>query len=368
MTNFADLQEWSAAALGASGDGLNNAIKSLTEAMDDLESHRPSSDWTGAASDAALQTHADLTASLADDIDQLQQVKVALFDAESATARLEQDLQTLLAQARFEGFGISEVGEVYDICLAPEFPTSEEDAEARKAERKAKQSQLADQVAKLLADAANIDAPLTAALTKIAGTQADVEYDNGDTYGELPQEVIDAWAAMTDEERRHVLQKLADQYAAQYGIPPVTVQYEVMKDKEDNPELDFRNYGYWNDVTRRLAIDDTDLPNALASINTVAHEMRHAGQHEMVRDANPNFFQGISIKLGWEQDPFQHPGITKEQAEEWRKNFDNYKASDPNKPDSWDPYLNQPVERDARTVAEQEVNGMTIDKLNELRK
>jgi hypothetical protein len=357
MTTFADLQQWSAAALGASGDGLNNAIKALTEAMDDLESQGPPSDWTGAASDAAVKTHANLTASLADDIDQLQQVKVALFDAESATARLEQDLQTLLAQARFEGFGISEAGEVYDSCLAPEFPTSEEDAEAHKAERKVKQSQLADQVAKLLADAANIDAPLTAALTKIADTQADVEYDNGDTDGELPQEVIDAWATMPDWKRQATLRNLAQEYATKYGIPAPNVDFPNITDPTDA-----NTFGQWKEWSKTLEIDSSDVSDPYI-INTLIHEMRHASQNDIARDANPDILTKWLVEHGLRADPLaNHPGVTKEQALTWKDNFEHYITYEK------DPYgySSQPVEVDARTTAESEVNNFTYEHLKSL--
>ena len=90
----------------------------------------------------------------------------------------------------------------------------------------------------------------------------------------------------------------------------------------------------------------------------------------MARDASPNLIQQILTSWGLAEDPFQHPNVTREQAKEWGDNFNHYNRApaDPNDQDGWDAYRQQPVEVDARTVAEQEVNAMTLDRLNELRK
>ena len=200
---------------------------------------------------------------------------------------------------------------------------------------------------------------------------------NGDTFGTLPQDVQDRWATMSDAERRAALQQIANELAQKYGIPAPTIQFEDLDDSEGN------SLGYWSESQKKLVIDSTDVADPTNAINTIAHEMRHAGQHEMIRDASPGVLDSLLIGLGLKQDRFSadHPGVTKEQVREWEENFDNYNSpptqaeldaiSDPAERErfrqaKWDAYLNQPVERDARTAGEDYVNGMTLDKLNQL--
>jgi len=189
------------------------------------------------------------------------------------------------------------------------------------------------------------------------GRNADVVWDNGETYGTLPPEVAQEWSKMSDAERREALQHLADEYAQRYGLNPVTVQFDELADGGGN------FLGYWDESQKKLVIDNSDVGNATYAINTLAHEMRHAAQHEMVRDADPDLVTKILVSWGWQADPWNHPDVTKDQAREWARNFDNYQVPDK----GFDSYWKQPVEVDARTTAETEVDQMTPEHFARLR-
>lgn len=100
------------------------------------------------------------------------------------------------------------------------------------------------------------------------------------------------------------------------------------------------------------------------AINTLAHEMRHAGQHEMYRDANPGGWDTFLISIGVEDDPFDHPGVTKAQADQWGYNFDHYHSPE----DDFPAYHDQPVEADARKAGQYYVDHLTLAGLNQLEK
>lgn len=174
----------------------------------------------------------------------------------------------------------------------------------------------------------------------------------------LDPKIAADWAAMSDEERERVLTAMAQAYAAEYGVGMPRVEFP------DLPDPDGLNlYGQWHESTKTVQIDSSDLNNPRI-LDTLAHEMRHAGQYEMVRDANPTWWDQIFINLGWKEDPWQHPGVTREQAREWGDNFQHYKTVDR---DGYEAYRNQPVEVDARTTAESKLNNMTYEEFNSYR-
>ena len=179
------------------------------------------------------------------------------------------------------------------------------------------------------------------------------EDDNG-LYGHLDPQVEAEWQRLTDTERRAILRELARRYAAQYGIDAVDVQFEDLEDEPGSNSL-----GIWSDEKRLLIIDVTDLPNAKDAINTLAHEMRHAGQHEMARDANTN---RSAVDDGYQSDFWSHTEATPEEARRWADNFDHYHDPD----DNFRKYWEQPVEVDAREAGKAGVESMTIDQLHEL--
>lgn len=174
----------------------------------------------------------------------------------------------------------------------------------------------------------------------------------------LDRRIAEDWAAMSDEERERVLTAMAQAYAAEYGVDMPRVEFPDLPDPAG-----LNLYGQWNEGSKTVQIDSSDLSDTRI-LNTLAHEMRHAGQYEMVRDANPAWWDQIFINLGWKEDPWQHPGVTREQAKEWGDNFQHYKTA---ARDGYEAYRNQPVELDARTTAESKLNNMTYEEFNSYR-
>lgn len=178
--------------------------------------------------------------------------------------------------------------------------------------------------------------------------------DDDEVYGHLDPLVEAEWQRLSDTERRAILRELARRYADQYGIDAVDVQF---KDLEDPPDGNY--YGSYDDEKRLVVLDVTDLPNARDAIKTLAHEMRHAGQYEMGRDANT---KQSAVDEGYQSDFWSHTEATPEEARRWADNFDNYHTSE----DGFQKYWEQPVEVDAREAGKAAVESMTIDQLHEL--
>lgn len=167
-----------------------------------------------------------------------------------------------------------------------------------------------------------------------------------EVYGEVDPEIVAAWASMSDEERDAVLDQIIAAEARRYGIDPPDIYYDT--------SMASNEYGYWDDGTLALNPDLLDDPQL--AINTIVHEMRHAGQHKMIDDADT---------FWWWEDPVYHEGTTPEQVEAWKDNFDDYKSTDDG--DTFEEYWDQPVEVDARQHSRDYVNGMTPKDLQDLR-
>lgn len=373
MTTFAQVKSWSANGAEDAADQLVACSKKLGELLRTFEDDGVPEGWSGNAMESASAAHNDLCTSLEGYLDQVQKAKNAVTAAEGKIAAVAESVHAVLAEASRNQFSIDDVGAVHDVHPVQEFdePVA---ADAFLHDRQTQQQHLSAEVSRILAEADHLDTAMAGSVFTIANAPG-AQYDNGNSQGTLPPEVVAAWKTMSEEERRKVLQRLADEYADRYGIPHTTIQFANIRDAEDvsdptDPDSHVFRYGYWREGTRQLVIDASDVSDPLAAINTVAHEMRHAGQNEMARDANPNFIHKLLIDWGWVEDPFQHPDVTRAQAKEWGDNFDHYNSppEDPYDSAGWADYLKQPVETDARTIGEQEVNKMTLDRLNELRK
>ncbi len=200
-----------------------------------------------------------------------------------------------------------------------------------------------------------------------------MDRDNSDPNddGTLDPRVAQQWAAMDTAERRYILNLLAQEMAAKYDIDVNLVVIDL-----DDSEGDSR--GVWLEDGRfrdlgegrrwysghTLAIDIDNIDNPQTALNVVAHEMRHAAQHEMVRDADPGPIDSVLIGLGVKDDPWHYDDVTREQAREWGRNFDDYKTAED---DGWDAYFDQPVEVDARIAGHNFVEDMTPERMAELR-
>ena len=178
--------------------------------------------------------------------------------------------------------------------------------------------------------------------------------ETGEVFGYLDPSVAAEWKRMTNAEREQVLRRLAQRLADRYGIETPQIAFRDLDDSNGNA------FGYYNSDSDLLVIDTTDLDNPLYAINTLSHEMRHAGQHEMVRDAQLD--QG-EVRRGYRSDVWTHTEVSPETARKWAENFKDYQRPE----DDFDKYWQQPVEVDARNAGREGVNSMTPELLRELR-
>lgn len=175
----------------------------------------------------------------------------------------------------------------------------------------------------------------------------------------VTSEVNDAWRDLEDPQRMKVVQELANEYAERYGYEPVTVEYE---------QLDSGTFGYWDEKNKRMVLNVEHIGDASIMIDTVAHESRHAGQHQMIRDLRSADWWGLKtplVKWGWIDDPWKSSEATREQVESWAHNFKPGNYADPDV-HGFPAYLGQPVEVDARQAGKEGVEAMTADRVREL--
>lgn len=178
--------------------------------------------------------------------------------------------------------------------------------------------------------------------------------------GDLDPEVADMWDSIRDEERKHILDQIAENLAKKYGVDePPNVLFEPLQHDADGTLL-----GDYRDSDNRLRLNQRLLDEPDALIDTVAHEMRHAGQHQWADDADPGFWGFLPwVDDSWDESKHP-PDITKEDAEEFGNNFDDYTSPE----DDFDDYRNQPVESDAREAGGDYLDDMTPEKLERIRR
>ncbi|WP_114202076.1 hypothetical protein [Janibacter anophelis] len=178
-------------------------------------------------------------------------------------------------------------------------------------------------------------------------------------YGELPPEVREAWEGYTEDERELIVRETIRERAEHYGIDNPAVRIDDSIDGN----------GVWRERNWFLGpevVINEDMMDDPMVLHTVFHEMRHGGQHEAIRDADPTF--------PWEDPEYDH-GTTEEEVQEWKENFDDYQS--PPTEEEWendraaaqekyDRYFDQPVEVDAREEGSEFVEGMTPEELDRL--
>lgn len=202
------------------------------------------------------------------------------------------------------------------------------------------------------------------------GGAADVA-DDGNDRGTVDPEVADAWEDMTDEERRAVAQEIVDGEFEKYGMDPVEISFE---------EID--GNGLWNNgfmgIGRKLTISEDALSDP-DILHTLAHEVRHAAQHEFIARTQPSgSILGDDSRERFEEIEEEY-GVTREEIESWEDNFGLFSYKRP--PDwpgdeasaeeraeyreEFDEYLDQPVEVDAREGGREFVEDVSLEDLQE---
>lgn len=172
-------------------------------------------------------------------------------------------------------------------------------------------------------------------------------------YGVVDPQVAEYWRSLSTSERVAILRRMAQLYADRYGVRPPDVRFEDLDDGNGN------SLGYWSEQNQRLVLDTTDLADPTYAINTLAHEMRHAGQHEMFRDASPG---AADVEQGYVSGVWSHSEVSADDARRWGENFDRYQTPDKD----FKKYWSQPVEVDARAAGRNAVNNITVEQLREL--
>lgn len=180
-----------------------------------------------------------------------------------------------------------------------------------------------------------------------------------DEYGDLPEGVRDAWATYSEEEKKDIIEQIIRERAEHYGIDMPSIDWDE----------DMSGNGRWNEGILWGSGTVTLNPGLLEDpmiMHTVYHEVRHAAQHEAIRDADT---------FWWWEDPEYNHGMTPEEVAEWKENFDDYQSAP--KKEEWDEdraaaqekydaYFNQPVEVDARAEGAEFVEALTPEELERL--
>lgn len=177
-------------------------------------------------------------------------------------------------------------------------------------------------------------------------------------YGDLPEGVRDQWATYSEDEKKAIIEQIIRERAEHYGI--------------NEPSVDFDDgmsgNGAWQErpiIWNKVQINEDELDDPMI-LHTVYHEMRHAAQHEAIRDADT---------FWWWEDPEYAEGMTPEQVQEWEDNFDDYQS--PPTQEEWDEdydaakekydrYFEQPVEQDAREEGSDYLEDLTPEELERL--
>ncbi|GGR54709.1 hypothetical protein J2S40_002626 [Nocardioides luteus] len=344
---FGQLKTWKAAPLGAAGDGLKADLRKLESSRDDLQAGGVPKSWQGLAADAARVRCMSLVVKLGDHISDKQRMKNALYTAETEVEAIERMVQGILDRAKTQEFAVGDDGSVTSTATPPTFRHRIEAEEWGESRRLTAQS-IADDITDALAKAERVDMILIDAIP--AGTDQGLD-DTREQRGMASPEVAERWAQLTDQEKRAIIDQKIEELAEEYGVEVE----DIVWDETGNTN------GSWHEGDHTVHLN----PNRLEDpdvLHTVAHEMRHARQHEAVDDMNDWHFP-------WQDDPFdmhEEDGITEEQAEEWEDNFEDYQSTENGA--TFEEYYNQPVEADARRSGRDYLDTLTADELDRLLK
>lgn len=319
-------------------------MKALEESRDAVETQAIPSSWSGMATFFAQARRNALVARMDTHSEGKRRVQRALYDAETQVLEIEGLVTDVEEQARTKEFVILADGSVTDTSTPPTFDSRWE-AEEWSSSRQSHAQAIADDISTILEKAVAADATIADSIPSGHVTEVD-------EYGIADPDVAERWAQLSDSQRRAVIEEMIEELADEYGVDLPDIEWM---------DESWGSNGSWSDGepgTVRLNEGMLDDPRLL---HTVAHEMRHARQHEAVRDQDDWHFP-------WQDDPFdehKEDGITEEQAEEWDDNFDDYQSTS-NPGVTFEDYFTQPVEEDARNTGREFLDGLTEDELDRL--
>lgn len=359
MITYGDLRSWRAEAVGSAGEQLRADLHQLELAADAVRDQAVPGTWWGLAAMFARGQQQSLVGTMDRHVESARTFVTAIFNAEGTVSAIETLVQDIDSDAAAQQFSIAADGTVTDTAGRKEFETQRE-ADAYTAQREAARDALADRVESVLTQAFEVDSALV-------GARPDDAFNDAGPHGVADPIVAREWDSMSDDERRAVLEQMAEDLADEYGLEDFSVHIDDLEDQDgdgvdDEPGLN--SHGYWSEGDKELHLDVNDLDDP-HSINTMAHEVRHAAQHELARDADPGWLDQRLIDIGAKDDPWDPPeGVTRDEAREWGDNFDDYHSPE----DDFDAYENQPVEVDARESGDDYLEGLTPEELEDHRR
>lgn len=318
---FSDVRRWDASTLGQAGDCIRVSVRRLERAAETMADQHFPSGWEGRGATAAAITRNRLVNWLQVQARIREQFARRVFVAEVQVVAIERGIEALDDWARGHEFLIADDGSISDEHEYG-FPTPDDIVTFF--QRRAILDALVDKRDQILAWAAQVDADLSAA----AATATENE-DPGEEIGLPDQEVQDAWADLSDAEREEVLRNMAAELAERYGVPVYSITFGT---------LPAGTIGSHDPTTHEITINTAYLDDPVL-LNTIAHEMMHAG--------HDNGLDGF-------------PGLSPDDIEELRDNEDNYRQSR----DDWEDYRYQPEEDITRREADDFVDGITPEQLD----
>lgn len=349
MITYGDLRSWDAGALTTASEALEADLRTLERARDTLADEAVPSTWEGTSRDAAEQRQAVLLGQVDRHLEEVTDFERAVFSQQPVVQRIVDEVADIDTTASEQEFAIDADDTVTDVADPPTFESARI-AERYGEERVRLRDALVRRIEDVLDDAFAVDSALVDARPDSAWG------------GEEPEAVLDpqverAWSQMSEDERREAVLAMVEEIARERGIDDVEVRIEDLEDKngdgrDDDP--DTNSYGSWNEDDHVLRIDLNDLDDPGVVIDTVAHEMRHAEQHDAVDDLNAPLF-------GQDEDIDLPPGADLDDVRDWDENFDGDNYIRPE--DDFEGYQDQPVERDAREAGSDYLDDYDLDDL-----
>lgn len=185
--------------------------------------------------------------------------------------------------------------------------------------------------------------------------------------GNLRKEIRDLWESMTDSEREKWLRNYANVLADEKGLDRPTVRFYTLDAPSGIRASWCEREGELGCVESRTLLINRDILSDPDSINTVAHELRHVEQYEMVRRLDEGLVQHGQVLPAGRGD-----GVSEQVVQEWKSNTEVYEHG----PEALETdaerqqmkaYLNQPLETDARRAARKATNEMTLERFETIR-
>ncbi|WP_322920589.1 hypothetical protein [Nocardioides renjunii] len=345
---WGDLRSWRAAGVTSASDEVRRDVLALEKARDAVADEGVPAAWTGLARAAAVARQATLVGRMTTHIEGLADFERQVYAQVGPVTTIERAVVDIENDASAQQFSIDSSGTVSDTSPPQTFDNQFERREHQEGRRSQRDALVARMTA-VLDQAYAVDSALVAARPQGSFS------DDGPDYVVDPA-VEREWATMSDEERRRVIEHIAEEQAREAGVDDFEVRVEDLEDEDgdgtdDDPSTDSR--GSWSEDDRVLRIDEGNLDDPTI-IATVAHEVRHAEQHKAIDDLP-----------WWPWEDFDGPpGVSQEEVEAWEENFDDYKTSDD---DGFDAYRDQPVERDAREAGGDYLDDLDADDLERIR-